>query len=166
MIRNPAIAYQAFRVRFQDCDPFGHLNNATYLEYFLNAREDHLLKHFDFDLHAWIRDEQCAWVVHEHRIRYLRPALANEIVQISSSILSIGGSKNLVEFAMWDEEGQTLKALDWAEFYYIDLRTQRPTRYPERILEHFNPFVLEEYANFDQRTRELQKLAAEDQQNR
>ena len=28
--------------RFSDCDPFGHLNNARYIDYFINAREDHL----------------------------------------------------------------------------------------------------------------------------
>ena len=26
------------RVHFQDCDMLGHLNNARYLDYFLNAR--------------------------------------------------------------------------------------------------------------------------------
>ncbi len=25
-------------IRFQDCDPFGHLNNARYIDYFVNAR--------------------------------------------------------------------------------------------------------------------------------
>ena len=29
-------------VRFQDCDPFGHLNNARYIDYFLNARQDQI----------------------------------------------------------------------------------------------------------------------------
>ena len=30
-------------VRFQDCDPFNHLNNAAYLNYLVNAREDQLM---------------------------------------------------------------------------------------------------------------------------
>ena len=29
-------------IRFQDCDPFGHLNNARYIDYFLNARQDQI----------------------------------------------------------------------------------------------------------------------------
>ena len=27
------------KIRFQDCDPFNHLNNAAYLNYFVNARD-------------------------------------------------------------------------------------------------------------------------------
>ena len=30
------------RVRFQDCDPFNHLNNSSYIDYFFDAREDQL----------------------------------------------------------------------------------------------------------------------------
>ncbi len=30
------------RVNFEDCDPFSHLNNAIYLNYFLTAREEQL----------------------------------------------------------------------------------------------------------------------------
>ncbi len=28
------------KIRFQDCDPFNHLNNAAYINYLINARED------------------------------------------------------------------------------------------------------------------------------
>ncbi len=30
------------QVRFNDCDPLGHLNKCTVYDYMLNAREDHL----------------------------------------------------------------------------------------------------------------------------
>lgn len=36
-------------IRFQDCDPFGHLNNARYIDYFINERENHLLQYYNFD---------------------------------------------------------------------------------------------------------------------
>ena len=31
------------KIRFPDCDPFNHLNNSKYIDYIINAREDHLL---------------------------------------------------------------------------------------------------------------------------
>jgi len=34
------ILQSTYQVRFQDSDPFRHLNNARYLDYFVNARED------------------------------------------------------------------------------------------------------------------------------
>ena len=40
----------AVKIRFQDCDPFNHLNNAAYLNYFVNAREDQISKHYGIDI--------------------------------------------------------------------------------------------------------------------
>lgn len=34
------------KIRFADCDPIGHLNNVKYLEYMLNAREDHVEQNY------------------------------------------------------------------------------------------------------------------------
>ena len=39
MNKNPNLDY---KIRFNDGDLFGHLNNSRYLDYFINAREDHL----------------------------------------------------------------------------------------------------------------------------
>ncbi len=38
-------------IRFQDCDPFGHLNNARYIDYFINAREGHLVEYYNLDIY-------------------------------------------------------------------------------------------------------------------
>jgi hypothetical protein len=39
------------KVRFPDCDPFNHLNNSKYIDYIINAREDQLLKYYNFDVY-------------------------------------------------------------------------------------------------------------------
>jgi len=36
-------------IRFQDCDPLGHLNNAKYFDYFFNAREDQVSKIYGYN---------------------------------------------------------------------------------------------------------------------
>ena len=36
------------KIRFIDCDPIGHLNNSKYLDYMLNAREDHVEDYYGF----------------------------------------------------------------------------------------------------------------------
>lgn len=38
-------------VRFQDCDPFNHLNNAAYLNYLVNAREDQLIEAYGINIY-------------------------------------------------------------------------------------------------------------------
>ena len=37
--------------RFQDCDPFGHLNNARYMDYLINAREDQLIHFYQINIY-------------------------------------------------------------------------------------------------------------------
>ena len=43
-------------VRFADCDPFNHLNNSKYIDYFINAREDHLIKYYYFDIYRMAKE--------------------------------------------------------------------------------------------------------------
>ena len=42
-------------IRFSDCDPFNHLNNARYIDYFINAREDQLLANINFNIYIILR---------------------------------------------------------------------------------------------------------------
>ena len=43
------------KVRFSDCDPIGHLNNVKYIEYMLNAREDHVESFYGFTYEDYIK---------------------------------------------------------------------------------------------------------------
>ena len=44
------------KIRFTDCDMFGHLNNSRYLDYLINAREDHLKDFYNFDFNQYYRN--------------------------------------------------------------------------------------------------------------
>src|ERR1700742_1316561 len=99
-----------YTVRFNDCDPFGHLNNSRYIDYLLNAREDHLRMHYDLTLDTWHK-QGYGWVVGGHEIIYLKPARYNERIVIQSQLLEAGDSHLLVEASMTDENEQQLKAI-------------------------------------------------------
>jgi acyl-CoA thioester hydrolase len=62
-------------IRFQDCDPFGHLNNARYIDYFINVREDHLLEHYNLDIFERQKQSNKNWVISKTKISYLFPVL-------------------------------------------------------------------------------------------
>ena len=47
----PKVLESKTKIRFQDCDPFNHLNNASYINYLINAREDQLIKYYDIDIY-------------------------------------------------------------------------------------------------------------------
>lgn len=125
----------AYIVRFNDCDPFGHLNNSKFIDYFLNAREDHLRTHYDIDLRVWLQQGQ-AFVVSQHEIRYLRPAMYNESVIIRTALIGWGDSWLQVEMTMTGKDGQ-LKAILWTWFTRIHPGTgKRMTHPPE-----FQPWI-------------------------
>ena len=68
------------RVRSYECDSYGHVNNAVYLNYLEYARHEYL-KAVDLPLEELRADGFAMWVV-EISIRYRRPALQDEELTI------------------------------------------------------------------------------------
>ena len=68
----PRLLKSSTTVRFQHCDPYGHLNNSTYLDYFMNAREDQVLENYGLDIYELGHTDGVAWVVAQNHIAYHR----------------------------------------------------------------------------------------------
>ncbi|MBS1527314.1 MAG: acyl-CoA thioesterase [Bacteroidetes bacterium] len=148
-----------YRIRFSDCDPFNHLNNSKYIDYFINAREDHLLQFHHFDVYERIQGEGTGWVIGKNEIVYLRPALLMETVVIKSTILKIDEKNIFVEMSMWDEQKTRLKALLWTTFVYYNRKTQRPEKHDEVFMNQFQPYenLSVNTVSIDERARQLRK---------
>jgi acyl-CoA thioester hydrolase len=99
-----------YKIRFNDCDMFGHLNNARYLDYFINAREDHVKEHYGLDLNDYYSKDM-VWLIGSHEIVYVKPALYNEIVTIQSTLLRVEHDYLHVETIMTDAKQSHLKAV-------------------------------------------------------
>lgn len=122
------------RIRFKDCDPLGHLYNTRYLDYMLEAREDHLLEHYNLDLEEYAMKTGHAWVVIHHEIAYLTEAKRNEMVRIKSSMIYYNEKKIINEYQMWDDQLQKLKCLMWTSFLHVDLRLKKTGAHGEEVL--------------------------------
>src|SRR5262245_4588822 len=90
-------------IRFQDCDPFRHLNNAHYIDYFMNAREDHLIQFYDFHIFEFSQKTNDGWVVTKNQIAYLSPAMMQEQVVIRTQLIQMTASTLVVEGVMLDQ---------------------------------------------------------------
>jgi acyl-CoA thioester hydrolase len=128
-------------IRFQDCDPFGHLNNARYVDYFMNARTDQLAEHYGVQLIQEAQQE--SWVVSKSQIAFLSPARLGERVRIRTRILHFSERTLVVEGLMLSDDGQRLKAVLWLEFTYISLTTARPTNHPEHFMQLFGSLQID-----------------------
>lgn len=140
-------------IRFPDCDPFNHLNNSRYIDYLINAREDHLLKQYNFPIYQYAAETKTSWVVALNKIAYLSPAYLMEKVIIQSCIIQMNSSDILVEMLMWDAEKKKLKALLWTSFVHVDLKTQKRIGHNESLVQQFSNLVqaLPHAIDFDER---------------
>lgn len=156
METKPRILESRTKIRFQDCDPFNHLNNARYMDYFINAREDHLLEYYGFDIFRIIREQGLSWVVSSSQVAYLRPAMTMEEVVIETQLLHYSDRQLLVEVRMWNSDKTDLKAFAWLSFVHYNLRTGHAEKHGETFLELFRAIVLPlKNTTFEERHSEL-----------
>lgn len=144
-------------IRFPDCDPFNHLNNARYIDYFINAREDHIMANMDFNIYHYAAQNGLGWVVSKNQIAYLKPAFLMETVIIESTALQVGDREVIVEMKMWNEKKDKLKSVLWSNFVHINMKTQRPENHSAQLMELFKPVEnpLPSVMSFDERVEQL-----------
>lgn len=144
-------------IRFPDCDPFNHLNNSRYIDYFINAREDHLYLNYQFNPYQYAKEKLLSWVVSQNQISYLRPALLMERVVIQSHVLKFSERDILVEMTMWDVDKKTLKSIIWTTFTHYNFRTGKSEIHSQELVEKFKPLEdpLDREMSFEERVREV-----------
>jgi acyl-CoA thioester hydrolase len=80
------------RVRFQECDPLGHVNNAVYLGYLEQAAIDHAAAV------GWPADRLQAeagavFVARKHEIEFHRPAFENDVLEVLTWPEAMSGAR-------------------------------------------------------------------------
>ena len=145
-------------IRFQDCDPMGHLNNGRYIDYFINAREDHLLKYYNLNVYEYIKEKGRAWVVAKNEILYRRPALLMEEVIIESQVLEFSNRHIHVEMRMFDAKRTHIKSILRSHFVPFDMTTNRAGEHDEEIMKMLqsvhSPIDIE---SIEERARSIQE---------
>lgn len=146
------------KVRFSDCDPIGHLNNVKYLEYMLNAREDHVEDGYGFTYEEYTRKTGCTWITIQNEIAYLKEVHYNAKVIISSKTIAISDRLSKVEILMKSEDGKTIHCILWLTVIYFDLKTRKSAVQPEATQELFRKFLVDlQEKDFQSRVATLRK---------
>ena len=147
-------------IRFQDCDPFRHLNNARYIDYFMNAREDHLAQFYNFRIFDVVQQTNHGWVVTKNQIAYLSPAAVQEQVIIRTQLIQMTENSLVVEGIMLNQTARRLKAVCWIEFQYIDLLAGRSATHPDDMMDFFRAVVVEDVFAADSFNERVAALSA------
>ena len=133
----PKILESKTKIRFQDCDPFNHLNNGCYINYFMNHREDELLKNYDIDIYRMAKLKGKSWVSSSNQIAYLKPAFLMETVIIESELIRYSNSELNVEMRMYNEDKSHLKSIIWCGFVHYNLTKQKRETHNEDLMTLF-----------------------------
>ncbi len=147
-------------IRFPDCDPFNHLNNARYIDYFINAREDQVMQNMNFNIYQFAAKSCLGWVVSKNQIVYLKPAFLAETVVIDSTLLRLGETDLLIEMKMWNEQKNKLKSVMWTNLVHINIKIQKPESHSQDLLDLFKPYEdpLDKKISFDERVEQLRNI--------
>lgn len=144
------------KIRFQDCDPFNHLNNSKYLEYFLNTREDQIAENYGLDVFEYMKKTGLSWVVASNQISYIKPAFTMETVLIESQLIKYTENVLLVEMKMWNENQSELKAVLWIKFIQYNVQTKKAATHSDDLMQLFQSVVVPmEHSVFENRTLEI-----------
>jgi acyl-CoA thioester hydrolase len=149
----PKILSSSTRVRFQDADPYKHLNNSKYIDYMHNAREDQVEDAYGLNFVDIAQQRNLGWVVAQQQIAYLKPAYVWETVCIDSQLTQLSKRHTGVEIRMWDVKKQELKAFLWAQFVAVGVKEQKVAEHPEDLMELLQQVLLpiEGSATFEDR---------------
>lgn len=147
-------------IRFQDCDPFGHLNNARYLDYFINAREDHLADEYDLDIYERQKQSQTNWVIAKTKIAYISPAYFREKISVRTRLIAHTDHSLLMEGVMTKASSPpppNLKAVTWIKFRHFNLAQGKPAKHSEELMSLFDKITIRglDTQGFDARVKDL-----------
>ena len=151
------------RVRFQECDPLGHVNNTVYLGYLEQAAIDHATA-VGWPGERLQAEFGAVFVARRHEIDFLRPAWQNDVLEIRTWPEEMAGARayrayevrkietdplnlppgRLVTGTELSESGtSTVMVRARTEWAFVDVARGRPVRIPDIVTRDF---LLEETA--------------------
>jgi acyl-CoA thioester hydrolase len=118
-------------VRFRDCDPMGHVNNAAYLTYLEQARFAHwrALWGFTFDRAP---EGAPGVILARAEVDYRAPARYGDILEVRIGLVGIGKTSFTYAYEVLDEGGGLIASARTVQVMY-DYGTARPVPVSDEI---------------------------------
>lgn len=140
----PLIHLRTFRVRHCECDAYGYVNRANYLDYMQEAA---------FDASAAAGYDQARydamglhWLVRETDIEYLYPLRYGDSVQVKTWVSDFRRVRSRRAYELRLAESGELAARASTDWVFLDSDTGRPASIPQEMMEAFFPEGVSEQA--------------------
>lgn len=118
-------------VRFRDCDPMGHANNAVYLTYLEQARFKCWESLWGFRL-SEVPGETPGIILARAEIDYRFPARYGDMLEVRIGLVGIGRTSFTLEYEIADAQ-QRIVATAKTVLVMYDYRTSKPVPIPPEI---------------------------------
>lgn len=123
------------KVRPDEIDGLGHVNNQVYLDWLMEAATRHSAA-VGWDIEKLIRGG-AGWVVRRHEIDYLRQVLPGETVRVRTWIETAERATSERRYELFSSDG--VKVCEGRTIWvWINYKTGRPARIPEEVIKDFS----------------------------
>lgn len=123
-------------VRFRDCDPMGHVNNAVYLTYLEQARFAQWRKLWSFGSPDQSPDVPGV-ILARAEIDYRLPARYGDVLEVRIGINTIGRTSFTYEYEIADDKGRLVATAKTVQVVY-DYAAERPVPVPDAMRALFD----------------------------
>jgi acyl-CoA thioester hydrolase len=123
------------RVYYQDTDAGGVVYHANYVNFMERARTE-WLRDLGYSHMDMIRNLDVMFVVRSIKLDYLRPAVLDDLLQVSAKIKEIGRSRVTLEQKVM--RGDEVLAEGEVHLVCVDVQTFKPVSVPEILRKQWN----------------------------
>ncbi|MFN8371791.1 MAG: thioesterase family protein [Anaerolineae bacterium] len=130
----PFIYTTSYRVRYHDCDAYGHMSHASYARYMQETAVEaseavgYGFKRYD--------ELNMRWLIRETHIEYLQPLYHQDTFEVKTWTSGFRRIRSLRHYEFY--KGGTLAARARTDWVLIDLSTRQPISAPQEMIEAYN----------------------------
>ena len=120
------------RVYYEDTDAGGVVYHANYLKYLERARTE-MLRDTGFEHDKLLQDEQIIFIVYKICIDYLKPALMNDLLTVTTTIIKRGNASIYFDQSIQNQKQELICKAD-VRVACVDRNTLKPVPIPEPVI--------------------------------
>ena len=115
-------------------DENGHVNNVAYVQWMQDIAVEH------YESIGGTNPMQlvgATWVVREHKIEYLLPAFAGEVIEIRTWVENIRRVRSLRKYEFVRKSDAKIVVKGETDWVFVDVKTGAPRAIPEEVSKVF-----------------------------
>ena len=133
------------KVRFGDCDMFGHLNNAKYITYLEQARVDYFRDFPGINFQAPQEKVNHSMILAEVTCSYKSPAFMDETLLVKVRTSELKRSSFIMEYELVEENTERLVATGRTVGVMYDYKAKKSVAIPEEFRKKFEEIEQREF---------------------